>query len=392
MVSSWSVYSAAIDDMRDEEFLNDCFAEVVDDSLTQGPGFLNYLLDDIVEFEEGAEVEGTDRSPLPYRDEGTDRAIDLTVGDKSKIVGFESKRQDALHENQLQDELEKLRYNSEGREALLVAVTEDLREPELIPQLPDEVRWTSWFHLAQRTFKADYLEGWNPTTERAKKMFREFGYSEFDGIDPEEFRVSVWELWKQTATQVEEVEAGRRWPYNMLKGPAGTSTGYKPVDPDWMILTFNSSNKTPEKPRYALLSNKHTQELWVGVATKPWRNEELTETYLQNAEEIADSVVEKDLEVIQFPLNWLVGRKSLPEGHKKNVRASQLSDRDDLVDAFTDRKGMEKDGANWFFLGYQVDLENPLEETTEKLPILQNIFGDETEPSLKYFFGDSGEV
>lgn len=59
MTLRWSVYTGAVDDTRDEETLNDCFADLVDDSLARAPGFLNYLLDGFVEFESGARIEGT---------------------------------------------------------------------------------------------------------------------------------------------------------------------------------------------------------------------------------------------------------------------------------------------------------------------------------------------
>ena len=61
-------------------------------------------------------------------------------------------------------------------------------------------------------------------------------------------------------------------------------------------------------------------------------------------------MIEEGLAVIQFPLNWLVGRKNLPEGYRKNVRAERPETRDELIEAFTDRKGMENDGANWCIL------------------------------------------
>jgi hypothetical protein len=383
MTLRWSVYSEAVNDIRDEEALNDCFADLIDDTLTRGPGFLNYLFDDLVKFESGAQIEGTDRETLPDVDGSTVR-IDLTVGDDSKIVGFESKRRDNLSEGQLRSELEKLEHNADGRDVILVAVTENLSEPGLISAFSDRVRWTSWFRIAQHSFAADLADDtWDPTVSRANKMFREFGYNEFDGIDTEDFNICVWELWKQTATQMEGIDTGTRWPYKMLREAAGTSKGYRPVDPDWMILNFNNPNKRPSETSYTLLSNKKTNEVWAGVATHPNHKEDVRETLCENAEQLADEVIEEGLDVIQFPLNWLVGRKNLPERHRKNVRAKRPETRDELVEAFTDRKGMENDGANWFILGYPVDLANPLKESVDSLTHLQDLFGSQTDPSLE---------
>lgn len=376
----WTVYSE-VDDIRDEETLNDCFADLIDDSLSRGPEFLNHLLDGVVEFGENAQVEGTDRQPLADHEET--RRIDLTVGDESKLVGFESKRRDSLSRSQLQGELDKLKYNTDGREATLVAITENLTEPGILSEFSDNVRWFSWFRIAQLAFGARSLDdSWSPTVSRVQKMFREFGYNEFAGIDNDEFRISVWELWKQTATQVDGFSTGTRWPYKMLKQSAGTSKGYRPVDPDWMLLTFNTSSRRPSETCYTLLSNKRTKDVWTGVATHPNPNEEVRETFCENPETLADRVQEVDIEVIQFPLNWLVGRKNLPEGHRKNVRAKQPSTHEELAEAFSDRTGMENDGANWFILGYPVDLENPLEDTVENLSRLQTLFGDEEKPAL----------
>jgi len=386
----WTVYSGAVDNIRDEETLNDCFAGLIDDSLARGPEFLNYLFDGLVEFGEDAKIEGTDREPLPHREEGTDRKIDLTIGDASKLVGVESKRRDSLGKGQLQDELDKLAHNADGRDFILVAVTENLSEPGIIASFSTQVRWTSWFRISQRVFTADSLDSsWNPTISRAKKMFREFGYDEFGGIDTDEFRISVWELWKQTATQMDGLETGTRWPYRMLKEAAGMSSGHRPVDPDWMLLTFNVSDKRPSETCFTLLSNKKTNEVWVGVATHPNPNEEVREIYCENAEALAERVIEADVNVIQFPLNWLVGRKNLPDGHRKNVRAKRPSTHDELVEAFSDKNGMENDGANWFILGYPVSLANPLEDTVEHLTAMQTLFGGPTDPSLEVFLEQS---
>jgi hypothetical protein len=383
MTLRWCVYSEVGADIRDEEALNDCFADLIDDTLTRGPGFLNYLLDGLVEFEPGARIEGTDRETLPDVDGSTVR-IDLTVGDDSKIVGFESKRRDNLTEGQLRSELEKLEHNADGRDVRLVAITEHLSEPELVSTFSDQVCWTSWFRIAQRSFDADLTDdSWKPTVSRANKMFREFGYNEFDGIDTAEFNICVWELWKQTATQMEGINTGTRWPYNMLKESAGTSKGYRPVDPDWMLLTFNNPNTRPSQTCYALLANKKTNEIWAGVATHPNQNENVRELFCENADRLADQVIEEELDVIQFPLNWLVGRKNLPEGHRKNVRAKYPETRDELVEAFTDRKGMENDGANWFILAYPVDLSKPLKDSVDALTTLQDLFNSQTNPSVE---------
>ena len=380
MTLRWSVYSGAVDDIRDEEALNDCFADLIDDTLARGPDFLNYLFDGLVEFESGARIEGTDRETLPDVDGSTIR-IDLTVGDDSKIVGFESKRRDNLSEGQLRGELEKLEYNANGRDAILIAVTEHLSEPDTVSTLPGQVRWISWFQIAQRAFTANLLDdNWEPTISRAQKMFREFGYNEFDGINPEEFAVSVWELWKQTARQIEGLNTGIRWPNRLLREPRGTAKGWRPIDPDWMLLTFNETGRRPSETCYALVSNKKTQDVWAGLAIHPNGQEEVRDFLCENAEALADRVLEEELEVIQFPLNWLVGRKNLPKGHGSARTAKYPSTRDELVEAFSDRNGMKNNGAKRFVLGYAIDSSDALEDAVDSLSSLEDIFETDEGP------------
>lgn len=381
----WTVYGAAVDDWRDEEMLNDCFADLIDDSLTRGPGFLNFLLDGLVVFEDGAEVIATDRDPLPYRNDGDkDRKIDFTVADDSKVVGFESKRRDSLKDGQLSEERAKLKYNADGRDAVLVAITEHLGEPGIITQMPDDVHWVSWFALAQRAFDGDALDDeWQPTVSRAQKMFREFGYDDFNGIDEDEFRVTVWELWKQIATQIPGLETGRRWPYNMLNEAANGSKGWEPIDPDWMMLTYGEESGTrPSETGYVVLSNKQSREVWVGLAVHPNSNADVQDVLCNNAETLTDRVLDEDMEVVQFPLSWLVGRKNLPEDHHKAVTADHPSSRDELTAAFSDRRGMENDGANRFVLGYRLSSDDVLEEAVEHLHGLQELFRGDDGPDL----------
>jgi hypothetical protein len=389
----WTIYGAAVDDWQDEEMLNDCFADMIDDSLARGPEFLNFLLDGLIVFEDGARVTATDRDPLRYRSNGdTDRKIDFTVADDSKIVGFESKRRDSLKDDQLSDELEKLEYNADGQDIELVTITEHLNEPSIVSEMPDDVHWVSWHALAQRAFDGDALDGdWQPTVSRAKKMFKEFGYSDFNGIDEDEFRVTVWELWKQIETQVPGLETGQRWPYNMLKEVARGSKGWEPIDPDWMMLTFGEdSGNRPSKTGYVVLSNKRSREVFVGLAVHPHSNEYVRNILGDNADALADRVVDEEMEVVQFPLSWLVGRKNLPEGHRKAVTADRPSTRDDLAAAFSDRQGMEHDGANRFVLGYQLSSDDVLEEAVEYLHHLQELFEDDDGPELRRLISEDG--
>jgi hypothetical protein len=94
--------------------------------------------------------------------------------------------------------------------------------------------------------------------------------------------------------------------------------------------------------------------------------------------------------VVQFPLSWLVGRKNLPEGHHKAVTADRPSSRDELTTAFSDRRGMENDGANRFVLGYRLSSDDVLEEAVEHIHHLQELFGGDDGPELRWLIQDDG--
>lgn len=192
MEPHWTVYSEVVENVREEEPLNDCFAELIEESLTRDPAFVNHLLDGLVEFGDAANVEGTQRNPLPFRNQGTDRELDFTIGDASKLVGFESKRGGPLNRAQLQDELEKLEYNAGGRKTILVTVTEHWRQPEIVSTYSDQITWIGWRDIARQAFNDDELdETWNPTFARAQKLFNEFGIAWADGVEAEDWDARI---------------------------------------------------------------------------------------------------------------------------------------------------------------------------------------------------------
>jgi hypothetical protein len=147
-----------------------------------------------------------------------------------------------------------------------------------------------------------------------------------------------------------------------------------------MMLTYGEeSGSQPSETSYTLLSNKATREVWVGIGVHPYKSEEVLDFMCEHAETLADWVLDNDLEVIQFPLNYLVGRKNLPEDHPKAVTAEYPSSRDELAEAFSDRRGMENDGANRFVLGYRLSSEDVLEESVEYIHRLRGLVGDDPE-------------
>lgn len=78
----------------------------------------------------------------------------------------------------------------------------------------------------------------------------------------------------------------------------------------------------------------------------------------------------------------MVGRKNLPEGHEHARTAEFPSERDELIEAFSDRKGMKDNGANRFVLGYQINPSNALDDAVTIIARLQDIFETADGPKL----------
>jgi hypothetical protein len=136
-----------------EERLNQQFSGYIYYSLQIGPELLNSLHEDLgVSFSGEATVVAHQNSPLShYTENGTDREIDWVIADRHKLVGYESKYGDSLSSSQLQDELEKLELNAEGRDVLLITVTPHTTPPKILDRFEnDPVHWLSWSSISRR--------------------------------------------------------------------------------------------------------------------------------------------------------------------------------------------------------------------------------------------------
>jgi hypothetical protein len=136
-----------------EERLNQQFSGYLYYSLQIGPELLNSLHKDLeISFSEEATVVAHQNSPLPrYTENGTDREIDWVIADRDKLVGYESKYGDSLSSSQLQDELEKLELNAEGRDVQLITVTPHTTPPKILDRFEnDPVHWLGWSSISRR--------------------------------------------------------------------------------------------------------------------------------------------------------------------------------------------------------------------------------------------------
>lgn len=172
-----------------EERLNQQFSGFLYYSLQISPELLNNLHEDLgISFSEEATVIAHQNSPLTrYTANGTDREIDWVIADKNKIVGYESKYGDSLSSNQLQDELDKLELNAEGRDAILIAVTPHTTRPSVMDRFEtDPVHWISWSSVSRQLHQiaeSDIRSEQRPILRMLQDLFETEDMHPFTGFD-----------------------------------------------------------------------------------------------------------------------------------------------------------------------------------------------------------------
>jgi len=103
-------------------------------------------------------------SELQEEVDGVTYEIDIAFRDSETLLGIESKRLDSLSKGQLEGELRVLEKNSDGREVVLLAISEDTNEPGVVGEAAKStdhtVLWTSWHRIAddieRREFETKY--------------------------------------------------------------------------------------------------------------------------------------------------------------------------------------------------------------------------------------------
>lgn len=173
----------------DEETLNQQFAGYLHYSLQFSPELLNAIhRDQPLSFSKAAEIAAHQDSPLPrYTDIGPDREIDWVVRDTDKLVGYESKYSALLYEDQLRDELAKLRLNAEDRDVSLVVFTMNTTPAGLLDRFTDEpVYWMSWYTVYRRlrqTPETDVRPEQRPILRMLQDLFEAEDMHPFTGFD-----------------------------------------------------------------------------------------------------------------------------------------------------------------------------------------------------------------
>ena len=204
-----------------EEPLNRQFAGFLHYSLRIGPELVNGIhRDHPIAFSDEASVVANQNSPLPqYTETGSDRELDWVIGDADQLVGYESKYGDRLREDQLRDELEKLRLNADGRNVALVTVTPHTVAPRILDRFPDvPVYWVSWYAVSRRLRRIDESD-LPPEQRPVLRMLRDLfeaedmhSFTGFDHHDNLQYRYFVRDLRQELAgTGLENREEVHTW-------------------------------------------------------------------------------------------------------------------------------------------------------------------------------------
>ncbi|SDR06829.1 ATP-binding protein [Natronobacterium texcoconense] len=217
-----------------EERLNQQFSGYLYYSLQISPKILNTLHENLgISFSKEATVVAHQNSPLPrYTESGTDRELDWVISDRDKLVGYESKYGDSLSSNQLQDELEKLELNVDGRDFILIVVTPHTTPPLIMDRFENEpVHWISWFTISRRLHQIEETEiqsEQRPILRMLRDLFEAEDMHPFTGFnhhDKLQYRYFIRDL-RQELVQTE------------LKNPGkvNTSTTNDPDPTSWKRL------------------------------------------------------------------------------------------------------------------------------------------------------------
>lgn len=304
----------------DEEALNRQFAGLLSYSLEIGPDLLNGIhRDEPITYTSEAELVADQESPLPkFTASGSDRELDWVVGDRDKLVGYESKYGDSLGETQLSDELDKLRLNADGRDVMLVAVTPHTTRPAVVDEFADEpVCWTSWTTVSRRLGRIeerDVPAEQRPILRMLNDLFEAedmHPFSGFDHRDKEQYRYFIRDLRQELqGTELENRGEVHSWTTSDPDPPS-----YRRIVPKYLEVPFVRGSRdgggTTKRASYLTVTvDTETHEVHAGIAfnvREVARHEEYVDA---NVDELVDYATEEDLELwasMNSPNQWKLG-------------------------------------------------------------------------------------
>lgn len=327
-----------------EERLNQQFSGFLHYSLQISPELLNILHEDLeISFSDEARVVAHQNSPLSrHTEDGTDREIDWVIGDRDKLVGYESKYGDSLRSDQLQDELGKLELNAEGRDFRLITVTPHTTPPGIIDHFEnDRIRWISWSDISRQLHQieeTDIQPQQRPILRMLQDLFEAedmHPFTGFDHGDKLQYRYFIRDLRNELAHT--ELENPGKVNSSTTKDPEPSS--WKRLVPKRLDVPFvrESRDDTWKRQRSYLTVtvDTETHEVHAGIVFNV-RNVEAHRDYVaERGEDLVEYAADRNLQLwasMNSFNQWKVGvprtddpaemRSWLEGGGKNDVRAN----------------------------------------------------------------------
>ena len=331
----------------DEEDLNQQFAGYLYYSLQISPDLLNRIHShQPLSFSDETKLVAHQDSPLPrYTDTGTNREIDWVVDDEDKLVGYESKYGARLPKDQLQDELDKLRLNADGKDVALVVVTMHTTPVSLLSQFTDEpVYWLSWFTVFRRlrqTDETDIPPEQRPILRMLEDLFEAEDMHPFTGFDHHDklqYRYFIRDL-RQELVETELENPGKVHT-SATKDPEPSA--WKRMVPKRIDVPFVRESREQEWSRLTsyltVTVDMETHAVHTGIVFNLRQIETHRDYVNENVDELIEYAIENDMELwasMNSFNQWEVGipktddptemRTWLESGSENAVRANETN-------------------------------------------------------------------
>lgn len=302
-----------------EEPFNDQLGALLGYSLERGPALIEMLHSELA-LGDGTQLLALQtQSSLDDTINGGSWEIDLAFSDHQTILGIESKRADDLTKTQLQKEIQVLEQNADGREVILLCITEDYQQPSNVQKVANEtehtVLWDSWHRIGRRLETKELPTGYDPIRAMVTDLFDDADYTQrFEGFPEPALDSRVYTEWLQQlcnlALDVDTLLHNK--PLNLNRGGkvnlpsyADKSTGkfdythYQPAATAIFIpFTLDSEhslNNWHNDSHVTLYANYHDDEIGVFLDLNP-KNDDWSKRVLRNnSDEIADTIDENDM-------------------------------------------------------------------------------------------------
>lgn len=288
-------------------------------SLDVDASLLNIALQNTpVSLDDEASVVAHQEAPLPHTSETeTDREIDWVIQDSTQLVGFESKYGDTLSENQLSEELLKLKANAGERDAILIAITHHGTRPSVVDTFEEEpVYWTNWISVAKNLHQTDE-DSIDPEQRVPFRMLNDLfevedmePFTGFNHHDKEQYRYFIRDL----QPELDDIGLENRGKLHNWTQEKTSPAGYCRIIPKYIDIPFveedrpdhNDSGRPQSKraSRFAVVVDTEEHRVYAGISFQTNRIDSHRQMIQNNRSTIIDYARNQELEL------W-IGRNSL---------------------------------------------------------------------------------